>query len=432
MGLFTDNVMGKYNLKLAEVKIEDFPRYDFVSPIKPQARYLTPLTWLLSFQAILKHHTKIMRDLQGIKPPYLLLCNHNSFFDFKVLSTAIWPQRANYVVALDGFISREGIMRQVGCIAKRKFVSDIQVIKQTVNLLAQNQIVAIYPEARYSLVGTNSVLPDSFGKFLRYLKVPVVTLMCHGHHVDEPSWNQKSRGISTQAELKVLFTREDLENLDPQEILKRVYDRMAFDDFAWRRENQIAVNDADRAEGLHRVLYQCPHCKTEYRMTSSGSKLICGACKKEWEMDPYGVLHAVAGETEFSHAPDWFEWQRSNIRAEIDAGTYGISCEVLIDSLPNSDGFVPMGKGTLRHDMNGFVLRGEHAGIQFEVTKTVPSLYSIHIEYNYIDKKMDCIDISTMDDTYFVYPIISEASVTKMSLAVEELYKKYTHQEEVQ
>ena len=55
--------------------------------------------------------------------------------------------------------------------------------------------------------------------------------------------------------------------------------------------------------------------------------------------------------------------------------------------------------------------------------KKVPSLYSIHIEFNYIDKKMDCIDISTLDDTYFVYPTTRDASVTKVSLAVEELYK---------
>ena len=73
--------------------------------------------------------------------------------------------------------------------------------------------------------------------------------------------------------------------------------------------------------------------------------------------------------------------------------------------------------------MDGIVLRGEHFGEDFEVVKKVPSLYSIHIEFNYIDKKMDCIDISTLDDTYFVYPTTRDASVTKVSLAVEELYK---------
>ena len=88
------------------------------------------------------------------------------------MTAAIFPYRANYVVALDGFISREWIMRLVGCIAKRKFVNDLELIRQTVKLLKQKQIVTYYPEARYSLIGTNAVLPESLGKMIQFLKVP--------------------------------------------------------------------------------------------------------------------------------------------------------------------------------------------------------------------------------------------------------------------
>ena len=423
MGTFTDNVMGKYNLKLAETKIADFPRYDFFKEVKPQARYLTPLTWLLSYPDVWKHKTRFSRDIKGVKPPYLLLCNHNSFLDFKVMTAAIFPHRANYVVALDGFIGREWIMRQVGCIAKRKFVSDLELIRQTANLLKQKQIVAYYPEARYSLIGTDAVLPESLGKMIRYLKVPVVTLISHGHHINEPSWNQTNRGALTTTEMKLILSQEEVETLDAKTIQQRVEQSFKYDDFAWQSENKVVQDAPDRAEGLHRVLYQCPHCQTEYRMNSKGTEIFCEACSKRWQLTEYGQLQAVEGETEFVHPPSWYEWERENVRREVEAGTYSLECEVLVDSLPNSDGFVPMGKGWLKHDMNGIILRGEHFGEKFEVVKTVPSLYSIHIEYNYIDKKMDCIDVSTLDDTYFVYPTTRDASVTKVALAVEELYK---------
>jgi len=423
MGTFTDNVMGKYNLKLAETKIADFPRYDFFKEVKPQARYLTPLTWLLSYPDVWKHKTRFSRDIKGVKPPYLLLCNHNSFLDFKVMTAAIFPHRANYVVALDGFIGREWIMRQVGCIAKRKFVSDLELIRQTANLLKQKQIVAYYPEARYSLIGTDAVLPESLGKMIRYLKVPVVTLISHGHHINEPSWNQTNRGALTTTEMKLILSQEEVETLDAKTIQQRVEQSFKYDDFAWQFENKVIQDAPDRAEGLHRVLYQCPHCQTEYRMNSKGTEIFCEACGKRWQLTEYGQLQAVEGETEFVHPPSWYEWERENVRREVEAGTYSLECEVLVDSLPNSDGFVPMGKGWLKHDMNGIILRGEHFGEKFEVVKTVPSLYSIHIEYNYIDKKMDCIDVSTLDDTYFVYPTTRDASVTKVALAVEELYK---------
>lgn len=110
------------------------------------------------------------------------------------------------------------------------------------------------------------------------------------------------------------------------------------------------------------------------------------------------------------------------MRAEVRAGTYGMESEVLIDSLPNSRGFVQLGKGWLRHDMNGIVLKGSHLGEDFEVVKSNQSLYSIHVEYNYIDKKRDCVDVSTLEDTYFAYPLAENTSVTKIALAVEELY----------
>jgi hypothetical protein len=423
MGTFTDNVMGNYNQKLANTKIADFPRYDFFKEVKPQARYLTPVAWALSYPDVWKHKTHFYRDLQGVKPPYLLLCNHNSFFDFKVMTAAIFPKRANYVVALDGFIGREWIMREVGCIAKRKFVNDLELIRQTVKLLKQNQIVAYYPEARYSLIGTDAILPESLGKMIRFLKVPVVTLISHGHHINEPAWNQTNRGVPTSTELKLLLTQQEVETLDAKTIQQRVEEGFEYDDFAWQFENKIVQDAPDRAEGLHRVLYQCPHCQTEYRMNSQGSEIFCEACGKHWQLTEYGQLQAVEGDTEFPHPPDWYEWERANVRREIEAGTYALECEVLVDSLPNSDGFVQMGKGWLRHDMDGIILRGEYLGEKFEVVKTVPSLYSIHIEYNYIDKKMDCIDVSTLDDTYFVYPTTRDASVTKVSLAVEELYK---------
>jgi len=423
MGIFSNNVMGFYNLDLQNTKIADFPRYDFAKPVKPQARYLEPIAWALSFPDVWKHKAKIIRDLQGIKPPYLLLCNHNSFLDFKVMTAALFPRRANYVVALDGFIGRESIMRLVGCISKRKFVNDIHLIRQTSRLLDQGQIVVYYPEARYSHVGTNAILPDSLGKMLKYLQVPVVTLLFHGHHINEPAWNQVSRGIPVEAEMKLLLTKDQIDQLNPAEILSKVAESLTFDDYAWQLRNQVRVTYPQRAEGMHRVLYQCPHCKTEYQMRSQGSQLTCAACGKVWELTEYGQLQALEGETEFSSPPAWYEWQRANVRAEVRAGTYTMQSEVLVDSLPNSEGFVPLGKGWLRHDMNGMVLKGSHLGEEFEVVKSNQSLYSIHVEYNYIDKKRDCVDISTLEDTYFVYPLSENSSVTKIAFAVEELYQ---------
>lgn len=408
---------------------QSLARFDMKRPPVRTKWYLRPLTWALSAPAVLRHRTAIRKvGMENVKPPYVLLCNHNAFLDFKVATVAMFPHRANYIVAIDGFIGREGLLRDVGCICKRKFTNDITVVRHLCRVIENGDIAVIYPEARYSLCGTTAVLPASLGKLCRLLKVPVVTLICHGHHVNSPFWNLHERGVApTEAEMRLLFTPEELKDTPVEELNRRIVDAFQYDDFAWQKEKGILTKYRSRAEGLHKVLYQCPACGTEYKMSSKGTQLRCGACGKTWTMSELGELRAEQGETEFSHIPDWYEWERENVRREVEAGTYNSGVlPVRVDSLPNAKRFLPLGEGTLVHDMNGFTVRGTTpSGESFEMVKSVPSLYSCHIEYEYLGKYGDCVDLNTLDDTWYIYPHDCDFSVTKMALATEELYFAY-------
>ena len=58
--------------------------------------YLKPLMWLLSAPVTAMHKTKIKKiGMDGVKGPYVLLCNHNAFYDFQVLTKASFPNNAN-------------------------------------------------------------------------------------------------------------------------------------------------------------------------------------------------------------------------------------------------------------------------------------------------------------------------------------------------
>jgi ribosomal protein S27AE len=407
----------------------EIKRFDMKAPPRKTKWYLRPLTYILSKPAIMKHKTIITKKgMEGVKPPYLLLCNHNAFMDFKAATMAIWPARANYVVAIDGFIGREKLLRDVGCICKRKFTNDAMMVFNLRRAIQNGSVLVVYPEARYSLCGTTAVLPASLGKLCRLLNVPVVTLICHGHHVNSPFWNLHDRGVApTEAELSLLFTPEYLKTAPLDEVNRRIVEAFQYDDFAWQRERGIKVTYEKRAEGLHKVLYQCPACGEEFRMASRGTQLYCEKCGKAWEMDELGLLHAQSGETEFSHIPDWYEWERANVRREVEAGTYSSGeLPVTVDSLPNAKKFIRLGEGTLVHDMAGFTVRGtDFDGEPFEMVKPVPSLYSCHIEYEYLGRFGDCVDLNTLEDTWYIYPHDCKFSVTKMALATEELYFAY-------
>lgn len=404
-------------------------RFDMKKPPVRTKWYLKPLTMLLSAPDNLAHRNKLTKiNCEGLKPPYVLLCNHNAFMDFKVATKVIYPHSANYVVAIDGFIGREQLLRNVGCICKRKFTNDITLVRQLRRVIQNGDIAVIYPEARYSLCGTTAVLPESLGKLCKLLGAPVATLICHGHHVNAPFWNTKNRKVKgTEAELTYLFSSEELKSLSADEINCKLVEAFQYDDFRWQKENGVRIPYPKRAEGLHKVLYQCPHCMTEYRMSSKGSQLHCDACGKVWSMTELGELTADGGNTEFSHIPDWYEWERANVRREVENGTYSTGeMPVTVDSLPNAKRFIRLGEGIMTHDMNGFRVYGKTAdGEPFQMIKSVPSLYSCHIEYEYLGKHGDCVDLNTLEDTWYIYPHNCVFSVTKMALATEELYFKH-------
>ena len=406
---------------------DGFKRFDMKKKPVSCRWFLKPIAWAIALPGVLQHKTKITKiGMKGLKPPYLLLGNHNAFFDMKVSATATFPRFGNYVVAIDGYIGREWLLRSIGCICKRKFTSDLQLIRHLNTVVKKGGIPVIYPEARYSLCGTTAPLPESLGKLCKMLDIPVVTLICHGHHINHPFWNTRhERGVKpTEATMKLEIPLDDVRKMSAEEINAHLVEVFQYDDFRWQKERGIRTPYKKRAEGLHKVLYQCPACRTEFRMNSEGTHLFCEACGKRWEMTELGELRAEEGETEFSHVPDWYEWERANVRDEVARGVYSSGeLPVTVDSLPNARRFLRLGEGTLIHDMTGFTVRGvDGDGEPFEMVKPVPSLYSCHIEYEYLGKYGDCVDLNTLQDTWYIYPHGKPFSVTKMALATEELY----------
>ncbi len=413
---------------------DGFKRFDLNRKPTRQNFWLKLLIKTVAFFELKMHKTKITKiNTENLKgKPYLLLCNHNAFFDFFVAATCVYPSRANYVVAIDGFttpigkkgfMSREWLMRPAGCICKRKFTNDMRLIRQLKCIMDKGDVAVVYPEARYSLCGTTAVLPDSLGKMCKILGYPVVTLICHGNHINAPFWNPKDRSFKhNEAIFEQLLSTEDIKNLSAEEINARIRKNFEYDDFAWLRERGLKIDKKNRAEGLHKVLYQCPHCLTEFKMRSKEDTVYCEACNKQWKMDVFGVLRATEGETEFQFVPAWYEWERENVRKEIKEGTYSFSSPVHVMSLPNSKGYKNLGEGTMEHNMNGFRVKVTGPYGTFEMDKPVSSLYSCHIEYDYLGRYGDCVDLNTLEDTWYTFPECEDFSVTKMALATEELY----------
>lgn len=394
-------------------------------PIR-QPKIMTFLLYLVSKILMPRVPYKIEKfGMEGLKPPYILLSNHMYFVDFQLSAIATYPHRVNNVATIDGYYRRPWLMELLGCICKRKFTNDLHLVKSIRKVLSRGDVLCMYPEARYSPVGTTAILPDSLGKLIKMNKVPVVVLLHHGNYLHTPFWNyRKPRKVPLYTTMTKILSKEDVESMTADQINTAVREAMKYDEYEWQREKGIIIDEPFRAEGLHKVLYQCPNCKAEHKMASSGCELFCTECSKRWRLNEDGSLSALNGETEFSHIPDWYEWQRSEVRRQIENGEYSFSDEVEVYSLPRCMRFMGLGKARLTHNSEeGFILEGNYRGEDYKIQRKPIEMYGVHIEYDYCYiKPFDCIDISTEKDSFYCYPK-KQNVVTKLSLATEEIFK---------
>ena len=362
-------------------------------------------------------------NMEGLEGPYLMLVTHSSMVDFNVMLKATHPHKVNNVMTLEGFNTyTEPLMRSLGVLGTRKYINDMNLIRNIKYCIEKlGNTFVLFPEARYSLDGCTSYIPSSTAKLIKVLKVPVVVLKIQGNFITCPQWNKINKKTHVEAQMVQIITREECKDISLDEIANRIREHFTYDDYKWQLENKIKIDHPKRAEGLHALLYKCPHCKAESQMDSKGAKLFCNACGKTWEMDEYGQLHALDGKTEFHHIPDWSNWERACVRKEIEEGTYYFEDTVRVETLPGSLKFHKQGEGTLIQTPEGTTVKCNYYGEEYTLFRSAKSLESMHIEYDYLGRG-DCVDISIPDDSFWCY-VSKKDCITKISFATEEIHK---------
>jgi len=402
------------------------------APHKPRG-FLMPIEWLAALGFWLGNPFRIHKErCEGLKTPYLMLCNHACMLDFAVAAAAMFPHRSYWVISIEEFIGREELMRGVGGIYKRKFTKDISVVRHILTAFKRaHGAVTIYPEARYSLAGINEQIDGALGELVKKVGCPVVTLISRGHFLHCPQWNKKpERRVPAESTMTQIVTREEAQTLPAGEIQRRIEETFVYDDYKWQYENKIAIQSPYRAHNIHKILYQCPHCGREFAMRSDHTRLWCESCGSAWEMDEYGRLQCENGEDTFPHVPDWYRWERENVNREVAEGRYRFSEPARIEHLVNCRrGFRALGTVQLTQDAGGMTAEGTIDGEPFTLHRSTASMMSLHIEFDF-KHRGGAIDLPTLKETYFLFPESGDTVLTKLHFATEALYRQAAEQQQ--
>lgn len=361
--------------------------------------------------------------------PCLILMNHTCFLDMEVAYRILFPRCFNIVASNDGFIGFFGLMgwlmRTIGCIPTQKYVSDLRLVQDMDYCFKTlKSSVLMYPEAGYSFDGTATTLPRKMGVLLKKHDVPVVMIETVGAFARNPLYNelQIRRDQKVSAKVRVLYTREEIREKTVRELSEGVEAAFGFDHFRRQKEEGIQINQPFRADGLHRILYKCPHCGSERKMVGKGIHLTCGGCGKKYELTPSGEMKALEGETEFTHIPDWYRWEREQVRQEILDGTYLLDEDVDIAMQVDYKAIYRVGEGHLTHDRSGFKLTGCDGKLDY--TLSPKASYSLYADY-YWYEQADVVCIGDTEVHHFCFPKNQAVPVAKIRLATEEMYALY-------
>lgn len=408
--------------QLSYDEVMALPRPEHKPPIRPNI-LLTSAVRLAAIPDMITTNFKYTEErMDEIKDkPCLILMNHSSFIDLKIVSKIFYPKPYGIVCTSDGFIGKRQIMRMIGCIPTQKFVSDYTLIEDIKYMLHEkNTSVLMYPEASYSFDGTPTALPRKMGVLLKKLGVPVVTIITKGAFTRDPLYNMlQLRKVNVSAHVKCLVTPEEIKKKTTAELDELLDNEFSFDNFKWQKDNKIEINEPFRADGLHRILYKCPECGTEGKTKGSGTKLTCNHCGKEWELTALGDLKPIGFKAKFTHIPDWYAWERNCVREELESGTYNLETDVKIGMMVDYKAIYMVGEGHLSHSNDGFHLTGCDSKLEYKQPPLAN--YGLYSDYFWYELG-DIICIGNKDALYYCFPQ-DNTPVAKTRMAAEELYK---------
>ena len=362
-------------------------------------------------------------DRLGPDEPALFLMNHSCFLDLKIAATILYPRPFNIVCTSDGFVGKDWLLRHLGCIPTQKFVSDPALVRDMAYALNRlHTSVLLYPEASYSFDGTATPLPDTLGKLLKLLKVPVVMIKTQGAFLHDPLYNGlQLRRVPVRATMGYLLSPADIEEKSVAELNAILKEQFTFDGFRYQREQGIRITEPFRADGLNRVLYKCPACGIEGRMEGKGIHLTCHSCQKVWTLTELGTLEAEDKQPIFDHVPDWYAWERREVKKEIESGAYRLDVPVDICLLVDTKCIYRVGTGRLVHDETGFTLTGCEGRLRYH--QSPAASYSLYADYFWYELG-DMICIGDSKTLYYCFPQTEGDLVAKTRLAAETLYER--------
>ena len=323
---------------------------------------------------------KATSKVEKPKNPSIILCNHGSFIDFIYAAALLRKYKPHFIVARLYFYNTilGWLLRKVGAFPKSMFAMDMENAKNCLKVLKNNEILAMMPEARLSTAGKFEDIQGSTYSFIKKSGVAVYTIKFSGDYLADPKWGRGfRRGAVVEAELKPLYTAEQVQTLSLEELKQGIEARLSYDEFQWlQQQPKIRYRSRHLAEGLENILSVCPVCNQKHTITTKKNAVYCEHCGYLTSLnDRYGFTD----DFRFATFPQWYDWQMTLLRKEITENEdYTLSSKVELRLPGNGSGLTRHGGfGVCTLNRDGLTYTGSKDGESVTLHFTIQRIYRL-------------------------------------------------------
>ncbi len=316
---------------------------------------------------------KILRnEIKGKQGPFVVIANHQAAYDFVNLIGAT-ARPMSFVISNSFYSSLpiRGFLDKMGVIPKQQFQTTVHDMKRFKAVIDQGGILTIYPAGLMCEDGLSTPLPQATYKFLKWLKADVYVARTRGAYFAMPKWAKGMRPGRTTLDIYKLFSKEELTELELDEVRRRTDAALLFDAYREQEEQPVRYRGGSNIEGLEHVLYVCPHCGGEFTMeVKGGDTICCSKCGYAQRSDQHAFLHRESDVgQELRYVSDWsrmiYETQREKIRRGEETRLSAPTAVHMVDQ--EKQKFVEVGQGTVTLSDQQFLLAGTINGEEVEL-----------------------------------------------------------------